>query len=409
VIQSNAGWGLDRIDQAGLPLDGKYNAFGDGAGANVYVFDSGIRPTTTDLAGRILPGVYAIDDGRQVTDCNGHGSHVSGTIAGTLHGVAKKANIIPVRVLDCTGNGTLDGIIAAIDFVVQNKRPVSVANMSLSTPASDALDAAVRGLVNAGVTVVVAAGNNSGDSCAYSPSRVPSVLTVAATAQNDARASFSNFGTCVDIHAPGVGIVSIGIANDTATQTLEGTSMASPHVAGVAAAYLGANPTASPAQVMAAVVAGATRGKVTDLRGSPDGLLNVAFLDTAPPSTTIAAPQNGATVPPSFAVEVATQDTDIVKMELAIDGAVIGSIATAPFRFELQNVARGPHQLAITATDAAGKTSTQMLSVTVSGSSSNPDGTDSPETIGGCSTSRGGNAMWLAFALAGLALVRRRK
>lgn len=277
-------WGLDRIDQRTLPLSGTfvYSAIGNGAGVRAYIVDTGVLSTHTEFIGRMAVGFSALKQKRGTTeDCNGHGTHVAGTVAGTTYGVAKKATIVPVRVLNCAGSGTISGVIAGLDWVVgDHTSGPAVVNMSLGGAASATLDAAVLSVVNDGVTVVVAAGNSNADACASSPARVPAVVTVGATtltsAVTDARASYSNIGPCLDLFAPGSSITSAWISrtSDTATNTISGTSMASPHVAGVAAVLLSRNTTLTPAEVSSALTSSATPNVVTSAgTGSPNLLL----------------------------------------------------------------------------------------------------------------------------------------
>jgi len=274
VIQSSAPWGLDRSDQRELPLSGTYDDQGGGAGVNAYVIDTGIRKTHVEFGGRARHGYSAINDGRGSDDCHGHGTHVAGTVGGSTAGVAKAATLWAVRVMDCTGSGPLSGTLAAIDWVTANHVKPAVANMSLGGPASQSLDDAIRRSIAAGVTYVFAAGNYNDDACLLSPARIPEGLTVGATGSADDRAVFSNWGPCVDLFAPGVAVSSSYYTSDVAMGSLSGTSMSAPHVAGVAALYLQANPSASPAAVTAALVDNATQGKVLSPgTGSPNRLL----------------------------------------------------------------------------------------------------------------------------------------
>lgn len=274
--QSGATWGLDRIDQRNLPLSGTYTDNVSGSGVDAYIIDTGILSTHSDFGGRVTSfGYNAIKDRRGTQDCNGHGTHVAGTVGGAKYGVAKNVRLIPVRVLDCRGSGSWSGVVAGMDWVVANHGTApAVANMSLGGGASSSVDLAVQRMIDDGVVVVVAAGNSNVDACGSSPARAAGALTVGATTNTDARASYSNFGSCLDIFAPGSSITSAWHTSKTATNTISGTSMASPHVAGVAALILQETPTASVSTVISTVTSRATPDKVT-LAGtnSPNRLL----------------------------------------------------------------------------------------------------------------------------------------
>ncbi|MBA3634274.1 MAG: S8 family serine peptidase [Acidobacteria bacterium] len=279
ATQTNATWGLDRVDQRDLPLNGTYTYNADGTGVRAYIIDTGIRASHNDFGGRVTSGYTAINDGNGTNDCNGHGTHVAGTTGGSVYGVAKNVTLVPVRVLDCQGSGTTSGVIAGVDWVTANHVKPAVANMSLGGSASSALDTAVSNSIAAGVTYAVAAGNSNANACNYSPARTANAITVGATTSSDARASYSNFGSCLDIFAPGSSITSAWYTSDTATNTISGTSMASPHVAGVAALILQGSPTASPSSVTNTITSNATSGKVTSAgTGSPNLLLYMAFI-----------------------------------------------------------------------------------------------------------------------------------
>ena len=289
ATQSPATWGLDRIDQRNLPLNNAYTYTPTGAGVTAYIIDTGVLSTHNEFSGRVAAGYTAISDGRGTTDCNGHGTHVAGTVGGTTYGVAKQVTIKPVRVLDCTGNGTTSGVIAGVDWVTGNHAAgtPAVANMSLGGGVSSALDTAVSNSIADGVTYAVAAGNENTNACNGSPSRVASALTVGSTTNTDARSSFSNYGTCLDLFAPGSNITSAWYTGTSATNTISGTSMATPHVAGVAALYLQGSPSASPATVGNAITSTATTGVVTGAQtGSPNRLLYSPLTGgTTPPPT----------------------------------------------------------------------------------------------------------------------------
>ncbi|HVG57275.1 MAG TPA: S8 family serine peptidase [Hyalangium sp.] len=261
--QSNATWGLDRIDQRDLPLDKTYSYNVQGKGVHAYIIDTGIRVSHSEFEGRADVGFDAINDGQKGNDCNGHGTHVAGTVGGRTWGVAKNVLLHAVRVLSCSGSGSTAGVVAGIDWVTANKQLPAVANMSLGGGADRALDDAVRKSVAGGVVYTLAAGNDNRDACSTSPARTAEGITVGATTTTDARASFSNYGGCVDIFTPGHNITSAWHTSDADNKTISGTSMAAPHAAGIAALYLGTNPNASPNDVAKALLDNSTPSKVT--------------------------------------------------------------------------------------------------------------------------------------------------
>jgi subtilisin family serine protease len=268
-------WGLDRVDQRALPLSASYTWSTSGAGVSVYIIDTGIRTTHQDFGGRAVWDFNAVKGNNNPnTDCMGHGTHVAGTVGGTTYGVAKGVSLHAVKVLDCTGSGRWSWVIAGIDWVTANAAKPAVANMSMGGSYNQAVNDAVEGSIRSGVTYAIAAGNSSTDACTFSPASAPDALTVGATTKLDGQASYSNFGSCVDLYAPGTFILSDWITSDTTAVYLSGTSMATPHVTGAAALYLETHPTASPADVAADLLATATQGPITNAgTGSPNLLL----------------------------------------------------------------------------------------------------------------------------------------
>ncbi len=315
-IQTGATWGIDRIDQRGLPLSGTYSYAGTGAGVNVYILDTGIRYTHTQFGGRAH---FAFDAyGGSGSDCNGHGTHVAGTVGGRTYGVAKEVSLYSVRVLQCDGSGPLSSIIAGIDWVTAHHRTPAVANMSLGAPIVSLFDDAVVRSVSSGVTYVVAAGNSGTSACTLSPAHLSAVITVAATDRYDTRPSWSNYGSCVDLFAPGTSITSADYYSDVATAIMTGTSMAAPHVAGIAALYLQAHPGASPAQVQDAVIGNATTGRLTNLAGSANRLAYSGFIGSTQSTT---APS----MPSTFAVSCSGQTCQFSAQAYADAGATVFS------------------------------------------------------------------------------------
>jgi subtilisin family serine protease len=281
ATETNATWGLDRIDQRNLPLNGSFTFTNTGAGVAAYIIDTGIRFSHSEFGGRAQSGYDAVDGG-SADDCNGHGTHVAGTVGGATYGVAKAVSLVAVRVLGCDGSGTWSGVIAGVDWVTANHAQPAVANMSLGGGASTAVDTAVKAMINSGVATAIAAGNgNYGgvgqDACRYSPARVAEAMTIGATDQTDTRTAWSNYGNCVDWFAPGRSITSAWYTGDFDTNTLSGTSMATPHTAGVAALYLQGNPGATAQQVRDALYAATTKDVVKSAKTTNRHLLFTGY------------------------------------------------------------------------------------------------------------------------------------
>lgn len=273
TTQSNPDWGLDRIDQKNLPLDSAYSYLQTGSGTTAYIVDTGILSTHQQFSGRVLSGYTAISDGNGTTDCHGHGTHVAGTVGGSTYGVAKNVSLVPIRILGCDGSGASSNVIAGLDWILKNGKKPAVVNISLGGEANASLDSAVENLFNNGYVMVVAAGNSNTDACSSSPARVSKAITVAATDSTDTRASYSNYGSCVDIFAPGSQINSSWIGSNTATKVLNGTSMATPHVVGVVAEMLQSTPTATPQTISTNLLNQASNNVVKNPSGSPNRLL----------------------------------------------------------------------------------------------------------------------------------------
>lgn len=273
TTQSNPDWGLDRIDQKNLPLDSAYSYLQTGSGTTAYIVDTGILSTHQQFSGRVLSGYTTISDGNGTSDCHGHGTHVAGTVGGSTYGVAKNVSLVPIRILGCDGSGASSNVIAGLDWILKNGKKPAVVNMSLGGEANASLDSAVENLFNNGYVMVVAAGNSNTDACSTSPARVSKAITVAATDSTDTRASYSNYGSCVDIFAPGSQINSSWIGSNAATKVLNGTSMATPHVVGVVAEMLQSTPTATPQTISTNLLNQASNNVVKNPSGSPNRLL----------------------------------------------------------------------------------------------------------------------------------------
>jgi serine protease len=363
ATQTGATWGLDRIDQRDLPLSGTYTYNVTAAGVHAYIIDTGIRATHTEFGGRVSTGFTAIDDGNGTNDCNGHGTHVAGTVGGATYGVAKEVTLHPVRVLDCGGSGSTSGVIQGVDWVTANHASPAVANMSLGGGVSTALDDAVRNSIASGVTYAIAAGNSNANACNASPARVAEALTVGSSTSTDARSSFSNFGTCVDLFAPGSSITSAWMTSDTATNTISGTSMATPHVTGAAALYLAENPGAAPSTVHSAIVTNASLNKLSSIgTGSPNRLLYSIFSSVptdTPPTASFTVTCNGPTC--TLDGSASTDDHGIASYAWDFGDGQAGSGSVAVHTYG----SGGTFTVRLTVTDTVGQTGVASQSVTV--------------------------------------------
>ncbi len=367
TVQSNATWGIDRIDQRALPLSGTYTYNADGTGVTVYIIDTGINFTHAEYSGRATTGVDEITAGGTAADCNGHGSHVSGTVGGTTYGVAKKVKLVAVRVLDCNGSGSTSGVIAGIDWVTGNRVLPAAANMSLGGGFSATLNSAVDRSTAAGVTYAIAAGNSTADACNSSPASASTSITVGATDINDAFASFSNYGSCVHINGPGVNITSAWIGSNTATNTISGTSMATPHVAGTAALYLQVNPAATASQVRSALTSNATPNVISGVpAGTPNLLLYSGFIATGPQPPVANFTYSCSLLACSFDASSSTA-LATATYSWTFGDATSGSGKTTSHSY----AASGSYAVALTVTDANG-TSTKTQTVTVSNTPAAP-------------------------------------
>jgi len=361
-------WGLDRIDQRDLPLNNSYTYPTTASNVRAYIIDTGIRFSHTDFGGRAVSGRDTVDNDNDASDCNGHGTHVAGTVGGGAYGVAKGVQLVGVRVLNCQGSGTNAGVIAGVDWVTANAVKPAVANMSLGGGADSSLDTAVRNSVNSGISYALAAGNSNANACNSSPSRVAEGITVGASTRTDARASFSNYGTCLDIFAPGQDITSAWYTSDTATNTISGTSMAAPHVAGAAALYLATNTGATPTQVRDNMVSTSTLNKITNPgSGSPNRLLYVAG-STGNVVTVTNPGSRTATVGTATSLQITASSSGGGALTYSATGLPPGlSINSSSGLISGTPTTTGTYTTTVTATDSTSATGSATFSWTVHG------------------------------------------
>jgi subtilisin family serine protease len=373
-VQSNPTWGLDRIDQRGANLDSLYHYEYTGAGVHVYVLDTGILGSHVEFAGRMGDGFDAIGDGQGTTDCHGHGTHVSGSAGGTTYGVAKGVTLHAVRVLDCTGNGSNEQVLAGIDWVTALHVSPAVANMSLTGELTPSVDDAVSQSIAAGITYVVGAGNDSSDACYNTPAHVPEAITVGAMNELDEVSFFSNYGSCLDLYAPGEDITSAWATSNTATNIISGTSMATPHATGAAALFLEGHPTATPAEVSRELVARSTRDVLEGASGSPNVLLHSACMgstDPVPPQVTITAPASDATLSGTVTLSAtASDDVNVSKVEFYVDGVLVGTDTSAPYEvsWNSNDAGNGPATFTARAFDSGCNSQDASVSATLQNS-----------------------------------------
>ena len=391
TTQTNVAWHLDRVDQRNLPMDSNYNYGPTGSGAHVYVLDTGIRATHEEFGGRASVAYDVINDGQNGNDCHGHGTHVAGIVGGVTYGVAKNVSLHAVRVLPCTGNGTVSDLMYGIEWVVANRINPAIANISITAAGpSSALETQIANATTSGILFTVAAGNNAYDACFFTPARTPAAITVGASYQEDARAPFSTFGTCVDIFAPGFEVLSAGTGSDSATRVMSGTSMAAPMVAGIAAIYRGANPSANAGTASQAVLNAATSGILGNVGvGSPNKLL-FAWMNGGPspgPSPTpTATPTPSPTATPAPSPTPLAGRVTIIKRVRGNGGGTSGTttfpyaatnISTSNFsltsnqEFTDPNIAGNSTLVAVTEAAVSGWQLTSVECVEVSGGSPN--------------------------------------